>query len=338
MAEGAGVERSVVVLGRTWKDSRSELSFALRSVAGAASRLGPVTVLTPGATGLVEPDGAFDVVGVGSGPDDNSEGDSEGEGDWPAPDDVAWPASLPPNAIVIVDDLCAGVRPLLGELGPSHARFALSGPPDDETTFLRALSGGDPGAMVGLHVPVNPLAATHRHNGLGFVDYVLVLSDRMVPSSEEPPAAAAWLTAGLHQANIVVVENATASAWRGRALRGVVTIDSRTDLWRLMAHAQVCVDLAPGTIVARECVESLRYGTPIMVPADAPAAAHVASGGGLTFRTMADLLQGARAFASSPFRSARSAQGRRYADELYGDPAAFAARVRRALAGEGAAG
>jgi hypothetical protein len=182
-----------------------------------------------------------------------------------------------------------------------------------------------------MQVPVNPLAAAHRHNGFGFVDYLLVLSDR-VGDHELPPDGAAWLTAGLHRANVVVVENAKASVWRGRALRGVTSVDSRTDLWRLVAHARACVDLGPGSIIARECVESLRYGTPIIVPEHAAAAAaHAAAGGGLTFDSMADLLHCARRFDDAGFRSHLSQSGRAYADSTYGSPSTFTDSVHHAL-------
>ena len=56
----------------------------------------------------------------------------------------------------------------------------------------------------------------------------------------------AWLTARFPDKEVVVVEDATAAVWRGRVLRGIVDVYTRTDLWRLVAHARVTVDLAPG--------------------------------------------------------------------------------------------
>src|SRR5580700_180733 len=179
-----------------------------------------------------------------------------------------------------------------------------------------------------MHVPINPLASAHRHNGFGFVDYVLVLSGR-TGSHELPPDEVAWLTAGLHHANIVVVENAVASVWRGRALRGSTPVDTRTDLGRLMAHALVCVDLAPGPHVARECVESLRYGTPIVVP-DGTLATHHAQMGGLTYGNEGELVQQVRQFEDASFREERSLAGRQYADTNYGDTALLTKRLGQA--------
>jgi hypothetical protein len=324
------VGKPVVIISRYWREPARELSYVIRSLAGAASRHGEVTVLVPGEPARPLADGAFDVGFVGTGDD----------GDWPSPEVASWTSSVPRDATVVVDELNPALHALLARKCRGHRVYALSRCPDD----LRHASSSDlqivpssssaKGPLVGMHVPVNPLAATHRHNGFGFVDYLLVLSDRF-GDHELPPDGAAWLTAGLHRANVVVVENAKASVWRGRALRGVISVDSRTDLWRLVAHARVCVDLGPGSFIARECVESLRYGTPIIVPEQAPAAAaHAVAGGGLTFDSMADLLHCAKRFDDPGFRSHLSQSGRTYADSTYGSPSTFVDRVHHALAAQ----
>jgi hypothetical protein len=187
--------------------------------------------------------------------------------------------------------------------------------------------------FIGLHVPVNPIAATHRHNGLGFTGYVLVLSDRSAASDVSPPTSmVAWLTARFPDLHIVVIEDATAAVWRGRVLRGIVSVYTRTDLWRLLAHARVTIDLAPGHIIARECVESLRFGTPIVVPAASAARPHADAGGGMTFADYAELLACVAHLSDDAVRAAISAQGRRYADAQYGNQSAFVQSVARALA------
>ena len=296
----------LLVLSRHWHDHDSELGFVIRSLAGAASRSTRVRVLTPGPAGTTRPDGAFDVAGVGEG----------AGGEWPLPADVVWPAFVSRQARVMADELSDPLVRLLDGLGSVH-------PP--------LVAGGGLMADVGLHVPVNPLAATHRHNGFGFEDYVLVLSDRSGPH-DDPPAAVAWLTAGMHGAHIVVIEDAKAAVWLGRALRGVVTVDSRTDLWRLMAHARVCIDLSPGRYVARECVESLLFGTPIVVPAGSPAASrHAAAGGGMTFSDVTEVLACAMRFSDDAVRARHADLGQRYAEANYANPVAFVAKVQRAL-------
>jgi len=184
--------------------------------------------------------------------------------------------------------------------------------------------------QVGLHVPVNPLAAAHRHNGLGFTGYVLVLSDRGPDEADAktPTPLASWIVARFPRRHVVVVEQAVASIWRSRSLRGRVTVDTRTDLWRLVAHAQVVVDLRPGPLVARECVESMRYGIPVVVPAGTVASDLAALGGGLWYHGVAELLGCVDAFGDSDLRDTLGEQGREVADKLYGDPGRFVERVR----------
>jgi hypothetical protein len=322
-----GTGRPVVVFSRRWKEQSLEQSYVIRSIAGAASRSAAVSVVTPGAPGPPLGDGGFDVLHIGQ----------DGSGDWPSAGSASLPMEMPKGAVVIVDELSEALGDLLKTLGMQQHVFGV-GPATTVTSSTPASvlsvvqGGGESDAhFVGMHVPVNPLAAVHRHNGFGYVDYILILSDR-TGSHSEPPGAAAWLTSGFPAANVVVVENAEASLWRGRALRGSTSVDSRTDLWRLIAHARVCVDTAPGAIVARECVESLRFGTPILVPEGATAATcHIAGGGGLTYRNAAELLEGVGQLADQPFRSRLSQAGREYADANYGDPHAFSERVRSAI-------
>ena len=306
MAEGG-----TVIVGRHWRDRRSELSFATRSIAGAASRCGPVSVLVPGAVGRHEADGAFDLDGVGEG----------GE--------LRWPLTVSPGGTVVVDDLTPEVAALLSRVGP-RAVFSLSGlAPDADGQRLHLVDVGDGGTVAaGVHVPVNPLAVLHRHHGFGFTGYLLVLSGGSEPGNDPPPAVA-WLSAAFHDADVLVVENAVASAWKGRALRGMVSVDTRIDLWRLIAHASVCIDLHPGPYIARECVEALRFGTPIIVPEHpGPAVVHAQSGGGSTFGDPDELLAAATRMRSEGERSAASAAGRRYADARFGDPMALVERMR----------
>jgi hypothetical protein len=176
------------------------------------------------------------------------------------------------------------------------------------------------------------MARAHRHTGLGFTGYILVLTDRpSTPPTTPPTPTAAWLTARFPEQYIVVVEGGAAVVWKGRALRGVVPVDSRTDLWRLLAHASMTVDLGPGDIVARECIESLRLGTPIVVPANTVGAVHARAGGGLTYVDVSDLLAGVERLLRESERVPFSRDGTRYADSAYGDPRTFVAGVAGAL-------
>jgi hypothetical protein len=282
-----------------------------RSIAGAASRVGPVVVLAAGPAGTVQADGAFDLIGMGEG------------------GSVEWPADMPSGATLIVDELSPGVTAIAGG---GLTVSAPSGGVAPGTWRKIGIVDGDGEGPIGLFVPVNPLAMRHRHHGFGFTGYALVLSDRGVPAPE-PPNAAAWLTAAFDDLYVVVVEGAVASAWKGRALRGATSVDTRMDLWRLMAHAAVCVDLAPGSFVARECVESLRLGTPVIVPAESPVAAlHARASGGMVFSDAWELTEAMGKFSNEANRAAAAILGREYADAWFGEAAPVVARIGDLLA------
>lgn len=311
-------EVGIVVVGCHWHERLNELTYVARSIAGAASRWEKVSVLAPGARGQEEPDGAFSVEGLGE------------------HDEYRWPDGLSSDCAVLVDDLVPEVATLLSRVAP-RAVFYLTPKGDRHDPSWQRLpliqddkSGN---SFVKLYVPVNPLAESHRHNGFGFTGYQLVLSGR-TGSHEDPPPAVAWLTAAFHDSYVVVVENAVASAWKGRALRGRVSVDTRMDLWRLIAHANVCIDLAPSPHIARECVESLRFGTPIIVPENSGAGvAHAAASGGSTFADPEELLEAAALMQNGATRSVTSRLGRQYADANYGVPTEFIASLRAVLSG-----
>jgi hypothetical protein len=324
----ADTEQATLFLSRAWKQSGSELSFVTRALAGAVSRTSPVSVLVPSAAGPTEPDGAFDLIGAGMG----------GDGSWPAPADAVWPGRLPAETSIVVDQPDPAVLALLDFHAPGRLVHTIMpadlGAPPRPLRHLRFT--GSPGSaapdFIGLHVPINPLAATHRHNGLGFTGYLLVLSDRVGSPEVSPPTPmVAWLTARFPDKEVVVVEDATAAVWRGRVLRGIVDVYTRTDLWRLVAHARVTVDLAPGPIIGRECIESLRFGTPIVVPAESAARPHADAGGGMTFSGYRELLAAVSHLFNDAARATMSSCGRSYADAHYGDQQAFVDSVSRAL-------
>lgn len=360
MAE-RGTAGRVVFLAGTWGRCDDEPAFAARGMAAAVSRHCPVEVLVPGPPGASRPDGAFDLAPVG--------GEPAGTGDlaprWPAPAEARW-APDGPALLVVVDDADLGalaladhflpgvpVAPVVswGRSGGDAGAHGHHGPllavgvgdtdagGDDEGTDAvgDTDAGGDTGGhgaqQVGLHVPVHALAAQRRHVGIGFSDYLLVLGDRgpEAAGDDDPTPLARWLATRFADRHLVVVENATATVWRSRSLRGRTSVDTRVDLWRLVAHARATVDLAPGPLLARECVESLRYGVPVVVPSGGAGARLAARGGGLWFDDEAGLLGCVEALDDQHVRDALGAQGRAVAEDRYGEPDRFVRRVGRAL-------
>jgi hypothetical protein len=325
MADGRAARR-ITVLSSTW-GGRDERAFVVRSLAGAASRIVDVEVLVPGPVGAPRADGLFDLVPVGL--------PAAGE-IWPAIDAATWPTTPTPD-VVLLDRADGGAVALAERFAPWATALALDDGTPVPATIDQVLSVAASPALdrqptphpIGLHVPVHPLAAQRRHNGLGFTGYVLVLSDRG-PTGEDhdaPTPQAAWLIAALPRHDVVTVEDGVASAWRSRSLRGRIVIDTRTDLWRLVAHALVTVDLSPGQLLARECVESLRYGVPVVVPAATAAAELAAQGGGLWYRDVAELVACVDAVNDRKLRDTLGEQGQRFADEWYGDADRFVGRV-----------
>jgi hypothetical protein len=315
----------VLVMSASWRSVGSELSFVIRAIAGAASRSASVTVVTPMPSGPTVADGAFDLRGVGVGAD----------GGWPEVGRAEW--TLPPDGSVtwLIDDPTRTATALFETFGGGCTAYSVKSPAPAASSRVRPLPllPGDGSEAVGVYVPVHPLATVHRHAGFGFAGYLLVLTDRMSAPAVEPPSpAVAWLSARFHRQYVVVVEGGMAAVWKGRALRGVVAVDTRMDLWRLMAHAWLTVDLAPGPVIARECVESLRYGTPIVVPDVArSASAHAITGGGLTFSGTPELLERVEQLLQPSERERFSRAAAAFSNSVYGDPTGFIHRVADAL-------
>ena len=294
--------RTTVVLSRHWHTPRSELGFVARSLAGAATRIGTVAVLAPGPAGTRSADGAFDVEGFGV-------------------QAVHWPDDLPSDCVVLVDDLTPDIADLLDQVSQRDVLYVTADHRPDNHSWrqLRLVGEAGPG-LVRVYVPVNHLAERHRHNGFGFTGYELVLAGSN-PDGDALPPEAAWITAAFHDRDVIVVEDGTASAWKGRALRGRVAVDTRMDLWRLVAHANVCIDLGPGRHLARECVEAMRFGTPVVVRQDSGAAAsHVDLGGGSAFDDPYELLNAVARLHEVAARTEASARARHYASASYGSP------------------
>jgi hypothetical protein len=292
-------------------------------VAGAVSRCGQLTILVQSGAASTEPDGAFDVVGL--------EVDSNGRWRQTPPQKLAQQPST--NSIWIVDQPSPDAIALARNLGSEGVVFTIARVDGALGIGLRHLpltpAEAPKSIAFGPYVPINPLASTYRHTGFGFTNYILVLTDRPGdPPCEEPTPRVAWLTSRFYDQYVVVLEGGHAAAWKGRALRGVVDVHTRTDLWRLMAHARVTVDLSPGSIIARECIESLRFGTPIVVPAASVGAEH--GGAGSTYADVADLLERIELLLDQSERQRLSRQGLDYA-AFYADPCASVERMAKIL-------
>lgn len=329
---GEGARAPLAIVSSSWGGA-GEIGFAVRSIAGAASRVVPVDVFVPGTPAARTPDGAFDLSGVGR-PVDG--------GRWPDAADVA-PASRRYGAVA-VEEADPGAVAIARALAPGapvvvigSGSVPLEGSPAAEAAAVLGIgaSASTSGAQrVGAYVAVNPFASSRPHLELGAaVDYILVLSDRGpdTPDADRPSDDVAWLVARFPRRHVVVVENAVAVVWRSRSASRQFGVHTRMDLWRLMAHARATVDLAPGSLFARECVEALRFGVPIIAPSATQGAGLAELGGGLAFSGTRSLLGCVAAMETPLERDRLAAAGRAVADEWYGSPAALVERVAAAL-------
>ncbi len=306
----------------------SEVAVATRSVAGALSRLVTVDVFVPG-DGQPFADGAFDVTPIGG-------------GRVPPDPPVARVPRAPYRAVLVeagdddaelaaaVGSLAAGA-PVLS-VGP--ARIPVDGVLDVGLHDVGEPTGEGPVVHhVGLYARVHPGASGRRHYGLGTVpEYLLVLGDRPgVPTTPSPSDRARWLLARFPRRYIVVLEGGTARVWRSRSCVAQFDVHTRMDLWILVARAWGVVDLLPGDLFARECVESLRYGVPVVVPARSAADGLAQAAGGMRFSSTADLLSCLDTLGDPGVRAALASRGREVADRWYGDPHGLVARLAGAL-------
>ncbi|MDA8313447.1 MAG: hypothetical protein M0Z46_23090 [Actinomycetota bacterium] len=342
----------VAVCSTSWTQTPTpESTAALRSVAGALSRIAAVDVYVDG-DGTPFADGAFDVTPLGGARTPRSpyravlvEAGDGGVGRLARSVASASPeapvlsvgiARTPVDGILDVRLQASGGEASGGQAsggqasgGEASAREASAREGGGEASGARR-----PGALhVGLYARVDPGARERRHHGLDRVpEYLLVLGDRVgVPTTPWPSERLRWLLARFAREHVVVVEGGVARAWRSRSCVAEFGVHTRMDLWILMARAWGLVDLLPGEVYARECVESLRYGVPIVVPEGSVAARLARAGGGVRFTSTAELLGAVATIADPLTRATLGAAGRRVADRWYGDPDGLVARLAGVL-------
>ena len=223
-----------------------------------------------------------------------------------------------------------GVDALLTKADPRKVLF-LSAPNGHEDRWqhlgLIEAAHGPNDAAVELHIPVNRLAERHgtTDSGSPAISWFSRAGRSRTPIHLRPPPGSRLPSSTL------------TSSWskrprprRGRAgpCRGQVAVDTRMDLWRLHGPRQRSASTSsPGLSFARECVEALRFGTPILVP-EVPGRRHHArapavrrSGTQLNFqrRLLIERHGGAGA--------AASAAARRYAEPTSASPNGFIASM-----------
>jgi hypothetical protein len=192
-----------------------------------------------------------------------------------------------------------------------------------ESATRRAVGRGP--EVVALPVPlrVNPAARRQRLVGLtSFDGYILVVRGFPEGSLERREAPDyARIRQLLEGTGIAEVSQAAWRVSRGPQDHQVVPVGhSRVNLWRLVSHALVTVDLRPAGLFGREAIESLLLGTPVVVLASSPAREVVEqSGGGLVVDAEVDLPEAIARVAEPALRKQLSEAGEAWAAERHGD-------------------
>jgi hypothetical protein len=110
---------------------------------------------------------------------------------------------------------------------------------------------------------------------------------------------------------------------------------SRVNLWHLMSRALLTLDMRLAGPVGEEAIESMMFGTPVIVPAASPAAGHAkAANGGLWYESEGEMLDQLRLLASDEaVRRRLGEQGRDWAISEHGEADRFADEIRELVLG-----
>lgn len=275
-------------------------------------------------------------------------------------------AELRPQVVVLAGALGADALDLVAARAPGTTTVALPladhGRPlaDDTVALLRSVDrvlatsptdaarlAGEAGVVpvdVGAHLPANPYAVREPPAMLPAGGYVAVVDavtavgdsamahDRGGRRYGPAVATGAWLQGALAPTPVAAIDGPDLVTWqRGHGQQHTV-VTSRSDLWRVLAHARAVVVVDPDPVLARSTVEALLHGAPVVVPAGTLAAGHATeSSGGLAVADDGQLLAAVRGLVDDEAAAdAVGRAGQRWASEWFGDLAAYRRRVEGA--------
>lgn len=256
-----------------------------------------------------------------------------------APDLVIVADYRQAGAVAAIDRAWPGVHVIVAPLGPDPGAVGLSafsGLFDRSASSVvftererRAVEGVVNAKVrnVGLPMSANRSLLREPNAYLGEREYILVLTGSREQSSEPSASLARLLRARFARRNVAV----SASDSFTVSLNGIADkpepVERGSDLVRLIAWARVTVDLRPGRLFARRCLESLLYSTPIVVPSQCSAREHAEAGGGLWFEGPSDLSYCVETLLDPEVSETLGEQGRAYAERNYGSTEAFIENV-----------
>jgi hypothetical protein len=215
----------------------------------------------------------------------------------------------------------------------SRSRSVLAVTQAEHNALVGVLPAPEAAYVVGAPLAANPNAWMEPDQLVGSSDYVLVLTHTDSEGGAREAELAQLLRTAAPERRVAIAHTDAFMVWqRGRVVKGP-PIERSGDLARVMAWARATVDLRPGRLFARPCLESLLYGTPIVVPHDSRAREHADVGrGGLWFENPAELTWCVEAMFDPAIRESFSARGRAYAERDFGSTDRFIEQVLVACA------
>ncbi len=207
-----------------------------------------------------------------------------------------------------------------------HAWLVVSD--DRSASLLRAGVPPDRIHTIGAPLSANPTARSEPDPMVGDAPAIVVNSG----VGEGEPGPSTVLTELLRmrfpERIVAVLHTDAFCVWQNGRLARSEAVGRTSDVARLMAWAQVTVDLRPGRFFARRCLESLLYGTPIVVPHTSRAREYAERGrSGLWFTNAPELAWCVEAMFDPQVRDALGTQGQAYAEAHFGSTDRFIQRV-----------
>ncbi len=200
---------------------------------------------------------------------------------------------------------------------------------NERSSIVEFHGGGERVHRIGAPLAANQSALSEPNTWVGDTGYILVLTDSGSEEAHQETDLSRLIRLRFPDIPVGISHSDSFCAWHHGRLSQGWAVERSSDMARLMAWARLTVDLRPGRLFARQCIDSLLYGTPIVIAHDnRPAREHAERGrGGLWFADPAQLTWCIEALLDGPSRDTFSDQGRSYAEDEYGSTDRFIERV-----------
>jgi hypothetical protein len=181
---------------------------------------------------------------------------------------------------------------------------------------------------IGASLAANASAFSEPNTWVGDSAYLLVLTDRNSDEDHPQNELARLIRMRFSDRPVGITHTNGFFAWHEGRVNSGWPVERSSDEARLMAFAAVTVDLRCPELYGRAAVESLLYGTPIVVPDLSLAREHAQRGrGGLWFADPAELTWCIESLLDPIINESMRSQGRDYAENEYGSTDRFIDRV-----------